>query len=291
MNTNNLFIANKPSFFTAKKLLITLISTSMYLTAFAENSTTATTKSTTVTKHTKKPTKTTDSTATASTKSTTTTKHTKKSDSTTTTTHKRTTFNDEDLTVADNVDCEDGTPCLVVSTTSREVLKEINEKQVSAITDTVLPHFDFRLMTKYALGHNWKEATDEQQDQIVKLFKQLLIYTYSTALSKFGGAKIHITSSAVNPSGKTAVVVSMVSLPSSATNNTNQPVKLEYNLANNTGEWKAYDIKIENASLVTTYRNQFNEIVQKDKIQGLIRQLQTKVDSLKKTRASNDENS
>ena len=143
-------------------------------------------------------------------------------------------------------------------------------------------------MTKYALGNNWKTATEKQQDQLVKLFQELLVYTYSTALSKFAGAKINITSSAISKKGSTAVVVSLVSLPSTATNNTSQPVKVEYNLANNTGPWMAYDIKIENASLVTTYRNQFNEIVQNSKISGLIETLQTKVNKLKKEKPVND---
>ena len=258
------------------KLLTTLIFTSICLTTYADNNNTPTTAKSRSTHN---------STAKSTTK--TTTKATTTSVAKTTT--RKSSRGGEVLTIADSVDCDDGTPCIVVSSTSREVLREINERQgVSNITDTVTPHFDFRLMTKYALGHNWKEATEEQQDQLVTLFRQLLIFTYSTALSKFGGAKIYISSSAINPNGRTATVVSQVSLSSSATNNTNQPVKVEYNLANTTGVWMAYDIKIENASLVTTYRNQFNDIVKTSKIDGLIKQLQSKVNSLKRSKVVDD---
>jgi phospholipid transport system substrate-binding protein len=130
------------------------------------------------------------------------------------------------------------------------------------------------------MGNNWKLATPEQQQQLVELFKQLLIYTYSTALSKFKGAQITITSSTILDAKKSNVI-SQVLLPSA--NGNAQPVKVEYDLAklSDDASWKAYDIKIENASLVTTYRNQFNEVVQSSKIEGLIKQLQTKVNSLK----------
>lgn len=181
--------------------------------------------------------------------------------------------------------CDVDSPCRVVSDTSKKVLDAVNrgvpQNQTVALINTVAaPQFEFNLMTKYALGNNWKLATAEQQQQLVELFKQLLIYTYSTALSKFKGAQINITSSTID--GKKAQVMSMVVMPNSTSNNS-QPIKVEYDLArlSSSSGWKAYDIKIENASLVTTYRNQFNEIVQNSKIDGLIKQLQTKVTSLK----------
>ncbi len=181
--------------------------------------------------------------------------------------------------------CEIASPCGTVADTSKKVLDAVNKgvsqsQTMGLIQTVIIPQFDFTLMTRYALGNNWKLATPDQQVQLVDLFKQLLIYTYSTALSKFKGAQITITSSNIIDEKK-AYVVSQVILPSS--NNNAQPVKVEYDLAKTSASnpWKAYDIKIENASLVTTYRNQFNEVVQSSKIDGLIKQLQTKVASLK----------
>lgn len=181
--------------------------------------------------------------------------------------------------------CDPDSPCAVVGDTSKKVLDAVNKgvpqsQTISLINSIAAPQFDFTLMTRYALGNNWKLATPEQQQQLVELFKQLLIYTYSTALSKFKGAQINITSSNIIDEKK-AEVLSNVIMPSATGNN--QPIKVEYDLAKPTGAttWKAYDIKIENASLVTTYRNQFNDVVQTSKIEGLIKQLQTKVNSLK----------
>lgn len=195
------------------------------------------------------------------------------------------------VTVANSVDCGDNTSCLVVSETSKKVIDSINKDTVSQIAYIVANQFDFNLMTRYAMGSNWKLATAEQQIQLVNSFKQLLIYTYSSALSKFKGAKISIISSSTStpdsnrPNIQKSTVISQVTLPNS---NNQQPIKVEYDLANNTGKWLAYDIKIEDASLVTTYRSQFNEVIQNSKVSGLIKQLQNKVASLQKSKSSDE---
>lgn len=178
--------------------------------------------------------------------------------------------------------------CKIVSTTTTGVLKIINNRpfsnqSVNDILKLVLPNFDFELMTRLAVGSGWNNATDEQKTKLVSAFKDLLTYTYSVAVFKFKGSQI-IVVSASNDSDKKSSVVTKVTLPNSTNN---QQVTVEYNLANTkkTGNtWKTYDIKIENASLVTTYRNQFSEIVDSDGIDGLVNQLQAKVNTLKQAK-------
>lgn len=188
--------------------------------------------------------------------------------------------------VVSNINCDENSPCAVVTDTSKRVLDAVNkgvnsQQTMDLIQSVIAPQFDFTLMTKYALGNNWKLATAEQQTELVDLFKQLLIYTYSSALSKFKNAQITITKSSADE--RKSAVISEVLLPGSDTNNNTQPILVEYDLAKTApnNPWRAYDIKIENASLVTTYRNQFNDVVQSSKIEGLIKQLQTKITSLK----------
>jgi phospholipid transport system substrate-binding protein len=185
-----------------------------------------------------------------------------------------------------SIECPEDSPCGIVQRTSDKVLKAINRglssnQTMPLIQTVIVPQFDFSLMTKFAMGINWKQANSKQQTQLVDLFKQLLVYTYSNALYKFRGGHVNITDQKIID--KRAVVATTVVLPNSASN---QPIKVEYDLAKTgtDGSWKVYDIKIENASLVTTYRNQFNEIIQNSKVDGLITQLRTKVNTLEKSK-------
>lgn len=185
--------------------------------------------------------------------------------------------------------CDAGTPCYIVKTSGTALSQAINQnltqKQSSAmIQASIIPQIDFTSMTKLAMGANWKQATAEQQTQITNLFKQMLVSQYSTALSKFKGANVIITNSTISADNPNKAQVSTtITMPSP--DNKAQPINVEYDLTNkNTpgNAWKIYDVKIENASIVTTYRSQFNDIIQKSDIDGLISQLQTKVDNLKK---------
>ena len=65
---------------------------------------------------------------------------------------------------------------------------EIQKGNIPRIVDLVdkkiVPYTDMRRTTEMAMGPNWKKATPEQQAQLVSEFKNLLIRTYSGALSQ-----------------------------------------------------------------------------------------------------------
>ena len=47
-------------------------------------------------------------------------------------------------------------------------------------------------MTRLAMGKNWSKATPEQQQELVKEFRTLLVRTYSNALSNYSDATIKV---------------------------------------------------------------------------------------------------
>ena len=182
--------------------------------------------------------------------------------------------------------CADGTPCEVIKSSAQTLSDAVNQnisekKAVSMIQNSIVPQIDFTIMTRLAMGAQWKQATPDQQTQIVGLFKQMLVYSYTNALSKLKGAQVSISSSTISGEKQNkAIVNSSLKMPNNGDSN-NQPINIEYDLAKIGSAWKIYDVKIEKVSIVTTYRTQFNDEVQKDGIAGLITQLQTKVNNLK----------
>lgn len=195
--------------------------------------------------------------------------------------------NGDQATVTVNAsDCSNDSPCYVIKSSavqlSQAVNQNLSDKQaMTMIQNGIVPQIDFNLMTKFAMGGAWKKASPDQQTQITDLFQQLLIYQYSSALSKFKGAQVSIDSSTVSGDKKNkAAVKGTFKLPSNG-KSTNQPVNIEYDLAKIGENWKIYDVKIENVSIVTTYRTQFNDTVQTEGVDSLIKQLQTKINGLK----------
>jgi phospholipid transport system substrate-binding protein len=57
-------------------------------------------------------------------------------------------------------------------------------------------------------------------------------------------------------------------------------VSVDYQLTNRSGEWKVYDVIIENVSMVVTYRSEYAAIIKRDGMDGLLKQLSERNRSL-----------
>lgn len=132
------------------------------------------------------------------------------------------------------------------------------------------PYFDFERMTALAVGAPWKQATAAQKQALTQQFKTLLIRTYSGTMLKFKGAKVQVNGNpVVNNGGKEVVVKTTVTAQG-------KPVKMDYTMYESGSKYRVYNVAVEGASLVTVYRNQFNETIRKSGIDGLVNQLKQK---------------
>ena len=55
-----------------------------------------------------------------------------------------------------------------------------------------------------------------------------------------------------------------------------QPISVDYRLTSKSGNWKVFDVAIENVSLVTNYRSSFAAEIAKGGTDNLIRSLEAK---------------
>jgi len=144
------------------------------------------------------------------------------------------------------------------------------QKTIALVEQKVLPHFDFTRMTALAMGPNWRKATPEQQKLLVEQFRTLLVRTYSTALSAYRNQVIDVKPPRAQPNDTEVVVRSEVKQSGA------EPVTIDYSMAKTPDGWKVYDVAVNGASLVTTYRDTFATEVRNGGIDGLIKSLSAK---------------
>ncbi|HKC43231.1 MAG TPA: ABC transporter substrate-binding protein [Burkholderiales bacterium] len=144
------------------------------------------------------------------------------------------------------------------------------QKTIALVEQKVLPHFDFTRMTALAMGPNWRKATPEQQKLLVEQFRTLLVRTYSTALSAYRNQVIDVKPPRAQPNDAEVVVRSEVKQSGA------EPVTIDYSMAKTPDGWKVYDLAVNGASLVTTYRETFATEVRNGGIDGLIKSLSAK---------------
>ena len=150
-----------------------------------------------------------------------------------------------------------------------------NRQKILALVDAkVLPHFDFVRMTRLAVGRGWRGATPEQRAELVTQFRTLLVRTYTSAFTRYKDQSVTIEPLKMQPGDDEVTVRTQIVKPGE------QPIAVDYEMEKTPDGWKAFDLTVEGASLVTTYRGTFNEQIQQSGIDGLIKTLTEKNQAL-----------
>jgi phospholipid transport system substrate-binding protein len=138
------------------------------------------------------------------------------------------------------------------------------------VESKLLPNFDFTRMTALAMGRNWRQATPEQQQRLTAEFRSLLVRTYAGALNQYRDQQINYKPLRAEDKATDVIVRTEVVRPGQ------QPVQIDYGMEKSGDSWKCYDVIVGGVSLVTNYRDEFNEQIRSGGIDGLIRTLTDK---------------
>lgn len=144
------------------------------------------------------------------------------------------------------------------------------KKAIELVEAKVLPNFNFQRMTALAMGRDWKKATGEQQEKLSQEFKTLLVRTYSNALTGYKDQTIRYKPTKMQ-SGDTEVVVKTEVVQPGG-----RPIQLDYSVEKQNEGWKVYDVVVAGVSLVTNYRETFNQEVRANGVDGLLQMLVNK---------------
>jgi phospholipid transport system substrate-binding protein len=140
------------------------------------------------------------------------------------------------------------------------------------IADVIDDGFDFRSMSQSVLATNWKKASAEERSRFTEFFSQYIEATYRSRIEAYTDEEIIYKDEVIR--GKKAIVETVIK-----TSSTEIPVN--YKLKNNDGEWFAYDVIVEGISLINNYRNTFAVIVKNEGMDGLLSDIQRRIDRYK----------
>lgn len=130
--------------------------------------------------------------------------------------------------------------------------------------------FDWQEMARRALAIHWRERTPQEQQEFVRLFRDLVEGTYINRLESSIQEKREIQYVGEQVDGSRAVVKTNV------VTRRNQQVPIEYRLQKADGRWLIYDVLVEGISLVNNYRSQFNRIITSSSYNDLVQKMKTR---------------
>lgn len=147
---------------------------------------------------------------------------------------------------------------------------------------SILKDFDFNRMTRLAVGKDWRQASPEQQKQLVYEFRKLLVRTFANA---FVGIKkdqtIEYKPLKLNPDDQSVVVKTLIVKPGA------KPIDVNFSMEKMTDSWKVFDVTMAGVSMITNYRDAFTQEIHANGVDGLIKMLAEKNKQLEqKSKAS-----
>ena len=134
--------------------------------------------------------------------------------------------------------------------------------------------FDCPGIARFVLGRYWRDASEEEQRDFVRLFEEYVVFVYTARLSNFGGQDFKVRGSRSDGDG--VMVSTDVFSPGGSS-----PLKIDWRLVSDNGTYKINDVIVEGVSMLVTQRSEFASIVQRNggQVRGLLAMMREKTAS------------
>ena len=148
------------------------------------------------------------------------------------------------------------------------------EERTKRFRDLLNQAFDLPRIARFTLGRYWRTATDEEQQEFVKLFEEFVIQAYANRFQDMSGKKLNVLN-ARKISAAQALVLSEIQTPGKPS------VKINWRIRSKEDVHKIVDVMVEGISMSITQRDEFAAVIRQTggKVDGLIEALRRKTSS------------
>ena len=144
--------------------------------------------------------------------------------------------------------------------------KEIKKEKLRTIYSQM---FDEVELARRTLARNWGKLNSSQQEEFIRLFRQVLEKAYIDKILAYTNEKIVFSREVELSSDQAEVQTKIVT--------SSREIPIFYRVIRKDSVWKVYDVIVENVSLVQNYRSQFNSILASKTPDQLLEILRKKV--------------
>lgn len=152
-----------------------------------------------------------------------------------------------------------------------------DSERVKRMRALLKEYFDVPAVSQFVLGTYWRQATEDERAEFMKLYEVVVAHTYAGLFKKYSGEQFKVQRERAVDDEAT-VVYSQIIQPSGG-----EPVAVEVTVKKEDGVdvYKAIDIKVEGISMPLTHRKEYASVIQRNRgVAGLLKVLKQKADSL-----------
>ena len=145
------------------------------------------------------------------------------------------------------------------------------QQKIKQVEQYANQYLDYQRIAAFAVGLPWKQFTPKQKMEFISAFKDMIIAMYArSALMGAQDAQVKLLPKMVN-SGKNHVDVFTEIQAKSG-----KKYEVAYQLYHSGNTYKVFNIRVDGASLVSVYRNQFDELIKQKGVDGMIATVRAK---------------
>ena len=141
------------------------------------------------------------------------------------------------------------------------------EQQESAVQSILKQNYDIMVLIRRALGRNWKQLSAEEQVKFKELVTKLIVKAYIEGMQGLERPVIEY-GDLVMITDKRFEILSVIVFPDGRVFN------LIYRFGRLKSGWQIYDIVVGGVSVISNYRQQFDDHFRKGNGAGLIKKLE-----------------
>lgn len=170
-------------------------------------------------------------------------------------------------------------PAAFVSGLAQEALDDLastaipEAQRVARFRTLFAETFDVPLIARFVLGRYWRQASEAERTEYVRLFDELVVQTYVRRFNEFNTARIRVLSTS-KPNEDNDVIVAVEGILANK-----PPVRLDVRVRQNGSDYRIIDVAIEGVSMAITQRDEFASVIQRGggRVEALLASLREKV--------------
>lgn len=174
----------------------------------------------------------------------------------------------------------------LIHVTVNQIMTVVRDNELKAdekaekIMGVVTPVFDLPLMAKLTLGKkNWPKLSIEQREIFTDLFVKQLRDSYMGNVEMVANDEVVF----IAPFYKGTKVHMMTRVITKE-----DPVEILYKLyfKKKTKKWRVYDVEIQDISIVKSYGMQYDQVLQKENVETLLKKMEERIEQNEREHAS-----
>jgi len=149
-----------------------------------------------------------------------------------------------------------------MSDIGKKVIDLLTDKSISdheradQFRDILETKFNVKAIGKFVLGRYWKQASPEERERFLNLFKETTVASYATRFKEYTSERFEILGSRPEPDGGITVFTQIIRPNAS-------PITIDWKIFEKNNEIRIYDVILAGISMGITQRSEYASVIQK----------------------------